>query len=594
MRASFHTYLESNKKGLLFIAIIAVALAISTIYLVLDKHEFDTEAGATLNQPMSLFSLRLASLSANSSTLSVNRSSGTSVEEKREERSVEALRSAIAAPSYVEEWVEEDDKDSPYSKDLKKPLFTDITAIATDGTRYLYLADNGAATITKTDNKGNVVARWGGFGTQEGQFRNIVGIAVDPYGYVYVADVGNLRIQKFDSYGRFMLMWGKRGTGKGEFMSMSGIAAQYNIDARGTLIFVTDQAASRVLIFSTDGEYVGVWGEYGLIRPAQVDHSTVSGVMDRISLSGSYVPVVPAENPSPEIAERNIAFLFKGVEHTITVNVDRGAYLGTKYNTPTIGTDTFPEPELWSEYYFKMYADPVNEPIFDSVLSSLQQIQRRENLSVREVIELAISFVQQIPLSTDATVRYPIEVIHDKKGNSFDKALFLYGIFERLGVNAAYLYFPQNKESAIGLGKNSLTPATALAEFGPDNQYKYIYVDVTEPRAIGDMPNKLKNDDPFLLRENWDNIDELQGYDFNTADEVLYTYEFLKNRLEYINKAKNTAELRGKLDWSGMGDKISEVLKVIEENPLNYDKIVIRIKNSKVREMTVRVKDDDR
>ena len=588
MKDPFHIL---NKKGLFFIAIIAAVLAISTIYLVLDKNEFDTGTGVELNQPMSLFSLRLANISANSSIFPVNIAQEPT-EEKREERSAEELRSAIAAPSYVAEWTMEDDADSPYSQELKKPLFTDITAIATDGNKYLYLADNGAATITKTDNKGNVVARWGGFGTQEGQFRDIVGIAVDPYGYVYVADAGNLRIQKFDSYGRFMLMWGKRGTGRGEFMSMKGIAAQYNIDAKGTLIYVVDQASARVQIFSTDGDHVGVWGEYGLIRPVEVDHTTISGVMNRMSLSGSYVPVVPAENPNPETAERNIVFEFKGTDHTIKVDVDRGAYLGAKYNTPTIGTDTFPEPELWSEYYFKMYADPVNDPIFDSVFASMLQIQKRERLSDRELTELAISFVQQIPLAKDTTVRYPIEVIHDKTGNSFDKALFLYGLLERLGFNAAYLYFPQNKESAIGLGKSSLTPATALAEFGPDNQYKYIYVDVMGPMAIGDMPSTLKNDDPYLLRENWDNIDELKGYDFSTADEVLYTYEFLRNRLEYINKAKNNAELRGKLDWTGMGDKISEVLTVIEENPLNYDRIIIRIKNSKVREMTVKVVDD--
>ena len=592
MRASFHTFLCSNKKGLLIIAMIAAVLVISTIYLVLDKNEFDTGTAVTLNQPMSLFSLRLANLSANSSIFPVNRTPEKPVEEKREERSVKELISAIAAPSHEAEGIGKENEDSPDSQDLRKALFSDITAITTDGNRYLYLADDGVATITKADTKGNVVARWGGFGTKEGQFRNIVGIAVDPYGYVYVADAGNLRIQKFDSYGRFMLMWGERGTGKGQFMSMSGIAAQYNIDARGTLIFVTDKAAARVQIFSTDGEYVGVWGEYGSIYPVEVDHNTVAGVMDRMSLSGSYVPVVPAENPSPKTAERNIVFEFKGTQHTITVDVDRGAYLGTKYNTPTIGTDTFPEPELWSEYYFKMYADPVNDPIFDSVLSTLQQIQKREHLSDREVIELAISFVQQIPLSTDTTVRYPIEVIHDKIGNSFDKALFLYGLLERLGVNAAYLYFPQNKEGAIGLGKNSLTPATALTEFGQDNKYKYIYVGVTAPMAIGDMPSKLKSDDPYLLREDWDNIDELQGYDFNTADEVLYTYGFLKNRLEYINKAKNSAELRGKLDWSDMGDKISEVLKFIEENPLNYDRIVMRIKNSKVWEMSVKVMDD--
>ena len=579
--------LITHKKGLLLIATIAAFLVIGTIYIVLEREELDTTAGVTLNQPMSPFSLRLGNISANTSLVSADKST-TSTNEKREESDIEALRSAITAPTSSET----KDVAQTSQQDLSKALFSDIAAIATDGNRYLYLADNGAATITKTDSKGNVVARWGGFGTREGEFRNIVDIAVDLYGYVYVADAGNLRIQKFDPYGRFITMWGERGSGKGQFMSMSSIATQYNIDAKGTLIFVTDSASAKVQVFSASGEYVGTWGGYGSIAPVEVDHNTVTGVMDRISLSGSYVPIVPTENADPPIAERNIPFTFKGKEHTIQINVDRGAYLGAKYNTPTISTDTFPEPELWSEYYFKMYSDPANEPIFDSILISLQQIQRRERLSDREAIELAIAFVQQIPLSKDKDVKYPIEVIHDKTGNSFDKTLLLYGILEKLRVNAAYLYFPKSKESSIGLGKSSLTPATALAEFGPTNQYRYIFVDVTKPTAIGSMPATLKNDDPFRLRANWDNIDELKGYDFNTADEVLYTYEFLKNRLDYINKAKNTPELKDKLDWADMGNKISEVLKIIEENPLDYDKIITRIKNSKVTEIRIRINDD--
>jgi hypothetical protein len=42
-----------------------------------------------------------------------------------------------------------------------------------------------------------------------------------------------------------------------------------------------------------------------------------------------------------------------------------------------------------------------------------------------------------------------------------------------------------------------------------------------------------------------------------------------------------------------MGDKVSEVLKVIEENPLDYDRIVTRIKNSKVTEIRIRIDDDE-
>ena len=52
------------------------------------------------------------------------------------------------------------------------------------------------------------LAKWGTFGTGEGEFSDPWGIAVDEGHNLYIADTGNNRIQKFTSDGIFVTAWG--------------------------------------------------------------------------------------------------------------------------------------------------------------------------------------------------------------------------------------------------------------------------------------------------------------------------------------------------------------------------------------------------
>ena len=74
-----------------------------------------------------------------------------------------------------------------------------------------------------------------------------MGIAVDSSGNVFVADLTNHRIQKFSSDGDFIEMWGSRGSGDGQFLSPYGIA----IDSLD-YVYVTERDNNRVQKFLTD------------------------------------------------------------------------------------------------------------------------------------------------------------------------------------------------------------------------------------------------------------------------------------------------------------------------------------------------------
>jgi len=122
----------------------------------------------------------------------------------------------------------------------------------------------------------NAVAVWGGRqSVAQGEFNNPRNVAIGPDGSVYVADSGNHRIQKFSADGEFMTAWGhmckmyeamegcQSPDGAGGFYDPWGIA----VDADG-YVYVADTWNHRVQKFTSDGEYVTMWGAHGVAETA--------------------------------------------------------------------------------------------------------------------------------------------------------------------------------------------------------------------------------------------------------------------------------------------------------------------------------------
>ena len=70
------------------------------------------------------------------------------------------------------------------------------------------------------------------------------GVAVDDQGYIFVADSGNNRIQIFTSDGNFLRSFGNWGSGSGEFKGLEGVA----ISSYGNIL-VCDRENHRIQVF---------------------------------------------------------------------------------------------------------------------------------------------------------------------------------------------------------------------------------------------------------------------------------------------------------------------------------------------------------
>ena len=149
-----------------------------------------------------------------------------------------------------------------------------------------------------------LVAEWGGFGKEEGQFISPLGLALDSENNIYVTDISLSRIQKFTSQGEFISTWGEMGEGDGQFDSPWGIA----IDEEDR-VYVSDMFNDRIQKFTSDGEFITSWstrlkGPWRLVSMPQglaVDHEGnvyvyhVSQILPFFGLPKSYIQRFDAE-----------------------------------------------------------------------------------------------------------------------------------------------------------------------------------------------------------------------------------------------------------------------------------------------------------
>jgi len=183
-------------------------------------------------------------------------------------------------------------------------------AVGPDGS--VYVTDTWSHRVQKFDADGTPLMHWGHYGQAEdpNAFWGPRGIDVDANGQVYVSDTGNKRIVVFEANGEYITEFGTKGMGAGEFDEAVGVAVDADgivyvtdtwnqrvqtfmpsedglfyfplnqwevvgwygqsldnkpfiaVDMQGS-VFVTDPEGYRILQFSSEGEFIRSWGDFG-------------------------------------------------------------------------------------------------------------------------------------------------------------------------------------------------------------------------------------------------------------------------------------------------------------------------------------------
>lgn len=134
--------------------------------------------------------------------------------------------------------------------------------IAVDQAGHVYVSDTGNKRVAIFNDQGEFLHQFGGAGLGEGQLDEPVGLAIDEEGNLYVADTWNQRVQVF---------------GKDEQGIATVYLREWDIDGwygqsldnkpyltiAGDQVFISDPEGSRILVFSTQGDFQFYWGTFG-------------------------------------------------------------------------------------------------------------------------------------------------------------------------------------------------------------------------------------------------------------------------------------------------------------------------------------------
>ncbi len=136
--------------------------------------------------------------------------------------------------------------------------------IAVDAKGRIFVADTGNKRIMIYDSNGGILGAFGDTGFDAGQFNEPVDVKVDTKGNVYVTDTWNQRIQVFspledDVTYIPVAQWPVRG-----WRSQNLDNKPYIAISEDGMVFITDPEGYRVIQFDQNGEFVQLWGTFGV------------------------------------------------------------------------------------------------------------------------------------------------------------------------------------------------------------------------------------------------------------------------------------------------------------------------------------------
>ncbi len=130
-----------------------------------------------------------------------------------------------------------------------------VGGMALDAKGNIYLADPGNFRVQKFNSNLEYVAKFGSYGTGNGQFTNPTNVDIGPGGTIWVTDVYQNTVTEFNEAGGFVRKFGSAGTGDGQFKGPVAI----EIDSRGN-VWVFDRGNGRVEQFNLSGKYLSKFG----------------------------------------------------------------------------------------------------------------------------------------------------------------------------------------------------------------------------------------------------------------------------------------------------------------------------------------------
>jgi predicted membrane-bound mannosyltransferase/DNA-binding beta-propeller fold protein YncE len=149
-------------------------------------------------------------------------------------------------------------------------------AVAVDASNRIFVADTGNKRIRVyqfSDTGIRYLYDIGSGGSGEGQLDEPAGLALHPDGRLFVADTWNRRISVFTSEGVYLQSFPVNA-----WYEDQGNRPYIALDSNRELLYVTDPDAGRVLVYSTNGDCLGSFGQLASSEPSLGEFNIASGI----------------------------------------------------------------------------------------------------------------------------------------------------------------------------------------------------------------------------------------------------------------------------------------------------------------------------
>lgn len=196
-------------------------------------------------------------------------------------------------------------------------------------------------------------------------------------------------------------------------------------------------------------------------------------------------PSIEVVADAEPMAPVTLAWQFEGDEVRLSVPVDAAVYQGAQSaQKSALFFREIDELEWIPAYYQAFIDDPLQEPLYESMLVGLRALRESLALDSDRYAELIITMVQSLEYRTDPVYlqpKFPIETVGDANGDCDDKTLLVAALLAREGYDVAILLFSEEQHVALGIRSDGST-------FG---QSGYALVEMTTPTLVGWVPEQL-------------------------------------------------------------------------------------------------------
>jgi hypothetical protein len=152
---------------------------------------------------------------------------------------------------------------------------------------------------------------------------------------------------------------------------------------------------------------------------------------------------------------------------------------------------------VWAEVYRRVYNFSV--PQMKSMLEGFNRIFIEEKFGAKEKVYFVITFVQNIHYDRPGgalDLFPPVGTIAYRYGDCDSKAILLYVILEKMGVDCAMLWSYNYKHAMLGINSSS------RGDYLTANGKKYYFLETTYPKwNIGDLPPEFNNTRYWFIDE---------------------------------------------------------------------------------------------